>query len=82
MFGKSNDSQLLGTKAAGFVQHLDERLQGHKLVFWSISVPLMQINGRGQVSAVRQVAEDENLAFYETLSIPRMKSKIERNPES
>lgn len=47
VLGKLNDSQLLGTKAAGFVQHLDEKLQGHKLILWSIFVTLMQVNGRG-----------------------------------
>lgn len=42
----------------------------------------MQVNRRGQVLAIRQVAKDEDLAFYETLSIPCMKPGIHRNPES
>lgn len=45
-------------------------------------VGLMQLNGKCQVLDVRQVAENQDFAFCETLSIPYVKPGIDRNPES
>lgn len=60
---KLNYNLLLGTKAAGVTQHVDVRLQGQSFLFWSIFVPLMEVNRTGQVLAVRQVAEHQGLAL-------------------
>lgn len=42
----------------------------------------MQVNGKCQDLDVRQVAEDQDFAFREALSIPHVKPGIDRNPES
>ena len=40
------------------------------------------MSARGQVLAVRRVAEEQDLAFCETLSIPHVQLGIHRNAES